>query len=138
LQRQEPPLDRVHAHEQIRPVHPLKTCGFPAFAGCVILTATACATPVVVTNHSFELPAIGAGTFSTTVAPPGWSVYGNGINFGARTIGVLHPNTTTLYIEPVPDGQNVGVIFLMDNPGNQTQFAGIEAGMQQTLTATLQ
>ena len=103
-----------------------------------LFAVTTNAAPVTVTNHSFELPVIGAGTFSTTAAPPGWSVYGNGINFGNRTIGVLHPNTTTLYLEPVPTGSNVGVIFLMDNPGNQTQFANIEAGMRQMLGTTLQ
>lgn len=93
---------------------------------------------LVISNHSFELPAIGPGTFSTTAAPPGWSAYGNAINFGNRTIGVLRPVTTTLYAVPVPDGRNVGVIFLMDNQASQTFFAGIEAGMRQTLAATLQ
>lgn len=93
---------------------------------------------LVISNHSFEFPAIPAGSFSTVAAPPGWVVYGNGINFGNRTIGVLRPVTTTLYAEPVPLGQNVGVIFLMDNPANQTFFAGIEAGMRQTLADTLQ
>lgn len=95
-------------------------------------------TSLVVNNHSFELPIIAAGTFSATAAPTGWSVYGNGINFGYRTIGVLRPATTTLYVEPAPDGNNVGLVFLLDNQANQTQFANIEAGMQQTLTATLQ
>jgi hypothetical protein len=93
---------------------------------------------LVISNHSFEFPPIGAGNFSTVAAPPGWSVYGNGINFGNRTIGVLRPVTTTLYAEPVPLGQNCGVTFLMDNQANQTFFAGIEAGMQQTLTNLLQ
>jgi len=95
-------------------------------------------TPLVVSNHSFEFPVIADGAFSTVAAPPGWQVYGNNINFGNRTIGVLRPATTTLYVEPVPDGNNVGVIFLMDNQANQTNFASIEAGMRQTLAATLQ
>ncbi len=94
--------------------------------------------PIAVSNHSFELPYINDGTFSTTAAPPGWSVYGNGINFGYRTVGVLNPTTTPLYSEPTPDGRNVGVIFLLDNPANQSYFAGIEAGLQQSLSATLQ
>ena len=95
-------------------------------------------TPLVVSNHSFEFPVIADGAFSTLAAPPGWQVYGSNINFGGRTIGVLRPATTTLYVEPVPDGNNVGVIFLMDNQSNQANFAGIEAGMRQTLAATLQ
>ncbi len=93
---------------------------------------------IIVNNHSFELPLIAPGAFSATAAPPGWAAYGNGLNFGNRTIGVLRPVTTTLYAEPAPDGQNVGVIFLLDNQANQTNYANIEAGMQQTLAATLQ
>ncbi len=77
-------------------------------------------TSLVISNHSFEFPAIATGTFMASAAPPGWSVYGNGINFNNRAIGVLD------------------VIFLLDNPGNQTNFGSIEAGMQQTLSSTLQ
>ncbi|MEM7307638.1 MAG: hypothetical protein AAF682_13250 [Planctomycetota bacterium] len=103
-----------------------------------LLAAPAAAqAPLAITNPSFEQPAIPAGTFSTTAPPFGWEVYGQGIDFGNRTIGVLNPNTTALYGSPVPDGQNVGVVFLLDNPSDQTVFAGIEAGMQQTLAATL-
>ena len=98
--------------------------GAPAFAQSVALPLT---------NAGFEAPAIAAGTFQTTTAPPGWGVYGAGINFGARTIGVLDPQGTTLYVEPVPEGENVGVAFLLDNSGDQTDFAGIEAGLEQTL-----
>lgn len=108
---------------------------------CVVLTfpvLTAPAQSLVVSNHSFEFPVIADGSFSTVAAPPGWSAYGNGINFGNRTIGVLRPVTTTLYAEPVPLGQNCGVIFLMDNAQNQTFFANIEAGMRQTLTNAVQ
>lgn len=95
-------------------------------------------TPIPVANPSFESPSIASGTFSTTSAPPGWQVFGQGIDFGNRTIGVLNPATTTLYTSPVPDGDNVGVVFLLDDPGQQTVFAGIEAGMQQTLPTLLQ
>jgi acetyl esterase/lipase len=92
---------------------------------------------LAISNHSFEFPVIPAGSFSTTAAPPGWSPYGNGLNFGNRTIGVLDPATTTLYAGPVPHGENAGVIFLMDNQANQTSFAGIEAGLRQILAAGL-
>jgi len=119
-------------------VHLHNPTGFLTLIAIAVPLFSANAVSITVTNHSFELPVIPAGSFATTAAPPGWSVYGNGINFGNRTIGVLHPNTTTLYVEPVPAGSNVGVIFLMDNPNNQTQFASIEAGMRQTLAASLQ
>jgi acetyl esterase/lipase len=95
-------------------------------------------TPLVVSNHSFEFPVIADGTFATASPPPGWQAYGSNINFGSRTIGVLRPATTTLYVEPVPDGNNVGVAFLLDNQVNQTNFANIEAGLRQSLAATLQ
>ena len=92
---------------------------------------------LAISNHSFEFPVIPANSFATTAAPPGWTGYGS-LNFGARTIGVLDPAGSTLYAGPVPHGENVGVIFLMDNPGNQTNYASSEAGLRQTLGATLQ
>ncbi len=93
-------------------------------------------TSITVSNHSFEFPAMAAGTFSVNPVPPGWQLYGN-INFNNRSVGVLHPATTTLYAEPPPEGRNVGVTFLMDNPANQTNYAGLEAGLRQVLPATL-
>lgn len=92
---------------------------------------------LAVANASFEDPVIADDSFATTQAPPGWAAYGNGLNFQNRTIGVLNPPTGNLYFDPVPDGANVGVTFLMDNPGNQTVFSNTEAGLQQTLSATL-
>lgn len=103
------------------------------------LSAFACAaqaTPIPVANHSFEAPAIPAGTFATTAPPPGWTGYGP-LNYGARTIGVLHPATTTLYAVPPPHGVNTGVVFLMDDQSNQLFFARREAGLQQTFTEGL-
>jgi acetyl esterase/lipase len=94
-------------------------------------------TSLAISNHSFEFPAIPANSFATTAAPPGWQVHGGPINFGARTIGVLDPAGSTLYAEPPPQGENVGVVFLMDNQANQTFFANLEAGMRQTLAAPL-
>ena len=98
---------------------------------------TASSESIPILNHGFEAPAIPAGTFSTTAPPPGWSGYGD-LDFGLRTIGVLHPATTSLYAVEPPEGNNVGVVFLLDDFGDQTFFADQEAGLQQTLTATLQ
>jgi len=89
------------------------------------------AAPVTVVNHSFEDPAVMPGEFDTSAPPAGWSGYGT-LDFGYRTIGVLNPDSTTLYTEPVPDGSNVGVAFLGETPMNS------EAGLEQTLAATLQ
>lgn len=93
-------------------------------------------TQLTVLNPSFELPATNSASFITSAPPTSWQAYGN-INNGNRAVGVLNPNTTTLYLDPVPHGNNVGVTFLLDNPGNQTFYANSEAGMQQTLAETL-
>ena len=88
------------------------------------------AAPIVITNAGFELPAIPAGAFQTVSAPPGWTEFGS-INFGNRTIGVLHPATTALYSDPAPDGNNVGVIFLISQQNSPS-------GMFQQLGTNLQ
>lgn len=92
---------------------------------------------LTISNHSFEFPAIPSNSFNVASAPPGWVSYGS-INNNNRSVGVLDPAGSTLYAGPVPHGENVGVTFLMDNPANQTNYAGSEAGLRQTLTATLQ
>ena len=140
------PLDATaQAHDQARPASdlamPLADAAPPlADAAPPLADAEAIPEPrsIAIANHSFEAPATGPGTFLTRAAPPSWRVYGNGIDLFARTVGVLNPATTTLYADPVPDGSNVGVTFLLDNPANQGAFAGIEAGMEQTLAETLQ
>lgn len=86
---------------------------------------------IAVTNPGFESPVLAAGTFNTTVLPTGWSAYGYVDVFAGRDLGVLNPETTVLYAEPVPEGSNVGVVFLLT--GGPT-----ESGLQQTLTETLQ
>ncbi len=131
----------THLVSLVKVMHPLTprattTLRFAAFA-LGVASATAQAVPIAIANHGFEQPAIAAGTFATNAPPPGWSGYG-ALNFGARTIGVLHPATTTLYTVPPPEGAQVGVVFLMDNPANQLQFANSEAGLQQVLGAVLQ
>lgn len=96
----------------------------------------ATAVPLTVINPSFESPSTGPGTFITSTPPMGWQAYGS-INNGNRSTGVLNPSSTTLYLEPPPHGSNVGVVFLMDRPMEQSFYSNSEAGLQQTLTATL-
>lgn len=103
----------------------------------LLLVARGVAAELPIQNPSFEQPAIAPGTFATTASPPGWTTFGN-LNLSNRTVGVLNPNTTTLYTAAIPHGSNVGVVFLLDNFANQAQFANQPAGMQQTLAATLQ
>jgi hypothetical protein len=90
-----------------------------------------------IVNAGFEAPAIAADSFATTAPPPGWSGVGP-LDFGARTIGVLNPGASGLYPLGVPEGQNCGVVFLLDNFGNQSFFADQPAGLAQTLNANLQ
>lgn len=84
-----------------------------------------------VTNPSFEQPSIADGSFLTTAPPTGWVNYGYIDQFAGRDVGVLNPTGTALYPNPVPNGSNVAVVFLLT--GGPT-----ESGIQQTLTATLQ
>ncbi len=92
---------------------------------------------ITIENSSFESPTTPNDSFITTAPPTSWTAYG-AINNNNRSVGVLNPNATTLYLDPVPHGFNVGVTFLMDNAGNQLQFNNSPAGMEQTLTAQLQ
>jgi hypothetical protein len=111
-----------------------------AFAAAACLTLFAAelrGQDITIVNHSFELPATGPGTFLTAAPPTGWIGFGS-LNFNNRTVGVLNPNGTTLYSGGAPLGSNVGVVFLLDNAGNQAQFANSPAGMEQTLAVTLQ
>ena len=105
-------------------------CG-AAGAAFVLAPALAGAAPVTISNPSFELPVTPPDSFIVgSVAPPGWTSFGT-LNETTRVVGVVNPNNTILYVEPVPDGDNIGVTFFQN-------FSGAEAGMQQTLAATLQ
>jgi hypothetical protein len=103
----------------------------PALMGALAPISTALGASLLVTNPSFEDPAIPAGTFLTTAPPAGWSNYGYIESFAGRDVGVLHPATTSLYTDPAPSGNNVAVVFLLT--GGPT-----ESGLQQTLTDALQ
>jgi hypothetical protein len=96
-----------------------------------LLMGSAHAALLEVTNPSFELPATPADSFITGAPPTGWANYGFIETFAGRDVGVLNPAGTLLYPNPVPDGSNVAVVFLLT--GGPT-----ESGIQQTLTDTLQ
>ncbi|HNN97392.1 MAG TPA: hypothetical protein PKI03_34225 [Pseudomonadota bacterium] len=93
-------------------------------------------TSLVVQNPGFETTFLNPGSYVTNTPPPGWQSYGS-IDYSYRSIGSLNPSTTALYVDPAPEGRNVGVVFLLDRPGDASYFASSEAGLQQTLTATL-
>lgn len=88
------------------------------------------AVDITISNFSFEAPVTAPDTFQTTAPPPGWSAYGV-IDFVWRTVGVVNPNTTQLYLDPVPHGSNIGVAFLGPT------FSNYPSGLRQTLSTTL-
>ncbi|MCX7098626.1 MAG: PEP-CTERM sorting domain-containing protein [Methylococcales bacterium] len=103
-------------------------------AVCLLLPSTVTATLLTVNNFSFENPSTAAATFTGDQAsgPADWSVYNTGDTNGFRYFGVWNPATTDSYFDPVPDGSNVGVVFLLNT------FNIAEAGLQQVLSSTLQ
>jgi hypothetical protein len=114
----------------------MKLCALVALVALSPLVAGQ-GTPIAIANAGFEAPAIPSDSFSTNAPPPGWSGFGS-LNFGARTIGVLDPGASGLYPLGVPEGENCGVVFLLDDFANQSVFANQPAGLAQTLAATLQ
>lgn len=99
-----------------------------------LLPSTANAALLTVNNFSFENPSTAPATFTGDQAsgPSDWSVYNTGDTNSFRYFGVWNPTTTDSYTDPVPDGVNVGVVFL-DNTFNIA-----EAGLQQVLSSNLQ
>ncbi len=89
---------------------------------------------LTVLNPSFESPVTAPGTFTgaQTSGPANWSVYNTGATNNLRFFGVWNPTGTGSYLDPTPNGSNIGVVFL----DNTTGIA--EAGLQQTLASTLQ
>ena len=115
----------------------MKTLLLTTLTLAALLTA-ARAELLTIQNAGFEAPFLADNSFNVSApGPAGWSAYGT-INHNNRSIGAVNPTGSTLYPGGAPEGRNVGVVFLMDNPGNQSQFAGIESGLVQTLAATLQ
>jgi hapalindole H/12-epi-hapalindole U/12-epi-fischerindole U synthase len=112
--------------------HPFRSYALIALCILPMLAArTVAAAPITISNPSFEQPVTPPDSFIVgATAPTGWTSFGN-LNMSTRVVGVVNPNDTILYVEPVPDGDNVGVTFFQN-------FSGDEAGMQQTLAATLQ
>ena len=108
--------------------HLIVAAAFAAAAG------VAQAALVTISQPSFESPVTAPATFTgtQTTGPTGWAVYNSGATNNQRFFGVWNPSTTNSYIGGAPAGLNIGVVFLQ----NTTGIA--EAGLQQTLGATLQ
>lgn len=94
------------------------------------LSQQAEAQSLTIVNPGFESNIVADGAFYVATPPTGWSNYGS-INQTNRSTGALNPTGTQLYPGGAPEGDNVGIVFLLDGPST-------EGGLQQTLTATLQ
>ncbi len=89
------------------------------------------AAEITLINPGFEAQTVAAG-FVVLGAPTGWTVYNpQNINGGSDSVGLINPTGTEHFPDGAVEGDNAAVIF-MDGP------AIGEAGLQQTLAATLQ
>jgi hypothetical protein len=88
---------------------------------------------LALSNFGFETPNTPNGTFSgsQTNGPTGWTAYNNGPTNSSRFFGVWDATGTTSFEQPIPEGQQMGVVFLDDT-------LGLEAGLEQTLVTQLQ
>lgn len=111
--------------------------GWPALLAVLLLPIaadTAWCQPIAITNPGFEANGINPGTF-IVLFPTGWNLYDPSaiINQNANSVGVIRPTpaTQTFFPGGTPEGVNAALVFLA---GAQNA----EAGLQQTLAATLQ
>jgi len=86
--------------------------------------------PIV--NAGFEAQAILPGTFIVGL-PAGWTAWDpfNRLDGNADALGLIDPTGTSFFSAPTPEGQRAALVFLAGPEGG-------EAGLQQTLAATLQ
>jgi len=102
-------------------------------AGLLVARAEPLAQPIPIANAGFESNSIAPGTFALPT-PQGWSRYDPSfiINNNDNAVGVIRPDVPQLFFPGgAPEGVNAALVFLA---GPQTAVAGL----QQTLTATLQ
>ncbi len=96
-------------------------------------SAALLAQPIPIVNAGFESDAITDGAF-VVLQPQAWATYDPSgmINNVQNAVGVIRPNIGGEYFPTgAPEGVNAALVFL---GGNETG----EAGLQQTLSATLQ
>ena len=87
---------------------------------------------VTIINSGFEDPVVEDGIFTFTT-PPGWELFDPDglIPLPTNSVGVWNP-TVSNHPDGVPEGENVGFIFLGEPPGSGT------VALTQTLTTTLE
>lgn len=113
------------------------------FLGLIITTMPARAASIAIANSGFENPdltnvepIVGDEVF-TFETPPSWQLYDpSGLipantNLDTSYLGVWNPSSA-FFPEDVPEGENIGAIFLNQTPGSSV------VGFSQTLSASLE
>ena len=107
-----------------------------ALAGLGVATGVS-AQVINITNPSFEANPVPAGEFQV-FNPLGWARYDpDGIvnQSNNNAVGGLNPAGTTFFIDPVPHGNSVALIYLEQRAG--TPDPGAIVGLSQTLTGNV-
>lgn len=105
------------------------------------MLASACGslaqTVLPLANPSFEDDAAQPGTFPVLV-PAGWSLYDPAgiVNQNTNAVGVLRPQGTSFFVDPVPDGNNAALVYLEQRAG--TTLPGDPVGLSASFAAVLQ
>jgi len=103
----------------------------PVVAVGLLGSAALRAETVLIVNPGFEDQAVANG-FVFLGVPTGWTIYNPAnINGTSDSVGLINPTGTDHFPEGAAEGNNAAVIFL-DGPATG------EAGLEQTLAATLQ
>ena len=85
-------------------------------------------TVIALENPGFEADGAPIGGFPVLV-PQGWSLYDPAgiVDQNNNAVGVLRPEGTTFFAEPVPEGNNIALIYLEQRAG--TIVAGDPVGL---------
>ena len=106
-----------------------------ALAGLCMATGVQ-AQVISITNPSFEADLVPGGEFQV-FNPFGWARYDPGaiVNQNSNAVGGLNPAGTTFFVDPVPHGNSVALIYLEQRAG--TQNPGAIVGLSQILSGNL-
>lgn len=107
----------------------IRTC---LAGGFLFATLGVQAQAISIVNPSFEADFAPNGGFPV-FDPTGWSRYDPAgiVNQSTNAVGVLNPTGTTFYVDPVPHGNNVALVYLEQRRG--TNLNGDAVGFFQTL-----
>lgn len=118
------------------PVMQLETRPLFVLLGLAFATGLQAQVSITINNAGFENPTAIDGNFQvvTPAAYVGWSAYDphSILDNTSDALGVIMPLGTDYFPGGAPEGRNAGLVYLAGDVG------GGEAGLQQTLSATLE